>query len=105
LVLTHLVLPCATVFPYTTLVRARFPLEAIHRVGLVAARLTQALDQFAQFLVLARGDVARQRDQRGAEVQQLAHALAALVEVAVADRKSTRLNSSHVEKSYAFFCL
>src|SRR5690606_40560173 len=35
----------------------------------------------------------------------LAHALGTLVGAFVTDRKSTRLNSSHVKISYAVFCL
>src|SRR5690606_41882489 len=43
------------------------------------------------------------------QTQQLAHACAAILEQGLVgveqDRKSTRLNSSHVKISYAVFCL
>src|SRR5690554_7629512 len=38
-------------------------------------------------------------------LQPLSDALAFLLTVTLADRKSTRLNSSHVRISYAVFCL
>src|SRR5438874_13723474 len=67
--------PRSTLFPYTTLFRSR-PV----RTG----RSRRA--QFGQPLP---HDVFRQQ----------------LTELRSADRKSTRLNSSHVEISYAVFCL
>src|SRR2546430_13500085 len=73
--------PRSTLFPYTTLFRSQF----VHCVR--APRPTQALH--------ALGDRAA-RDQ-----DELVAALAKLCE----DRKSTRLNSSHSQISYAVFCL
>src|SRR5690349_22616420 len=71
--------PRSTLFPYTTLFRSVGGLfevvEAAEESQVVAGRL----------LVLLRHQI-RDRRQRG-------------------DRKSTRLNSSHVEISYAVFCL
>src|SRR5437870_13241444 len=46
------------------------------------------------------GDVARQRTSAGLEPTRNGHARPARI-----DRKSTRLNSSHVAISYAVFCL
>src|SRR5690606_41875045 len=43
--------------------------------------------------------------RRDPERQRLAERREALVDVEVEDRKSTRLNSSHVKISYAVFCL
>src|SRR5690606_41422167 len=43
--------------------------------------------------------------QVGDEVLQVGQAVTALVGTLIADRKSTRLNSSHVKISYAVFCL
>src|SRR3712207_8955846 len=86
--------PRATLFPYTTLFRsvARARLEALERRGeVVAAALeaaARAVEQQAQ--VVARVAVERGED---------------LVELDVRDRKSTRLNSSHANISYAVFCL
>src|SRR5438874_6332612 len=70
--------PRSTLFPYTTLFRSRSALPRCR---------------------LARGRP---------EVQEAEHALAgghACRLAAARDRKSTRLNSSHVEISYAVFCL
>src|SRR3712207_8425470 len=96
--------PRATLFPYTPLVRS-LRLEhdpaALDAVGLrrlaerpVAAEV--ALDQ--------PGDPLAQEDRRGA--LDLAHLpVGALAVVTPVDRKSTRLNSSHANISYAVFCL
>src|SRR5256885_12109564 len=74
--------PRSTLFPYTTLFRSRD--ESAHHLG--------RRD-------LARSDEARERARRReADVQSAAGA-------AMADRKSTRLNSSHLVISYAVFCL
>src|SRR5438874_3589791 len=68
--------PRSTLFPYTTLFRSRQRRDRRQR----AAQVVRA-DRQEPVLHL------RELDQR------------------VADRKSTRLNSSHVEISYAVFCL
>src|SRR3712207_7922484 len=84
--------PRSTLFPYTTLfrsvqvdrrVRARGP-AADDPERAPAARAAQ-LD----------GRVARQAPRRQRQVHR----------AAAADRKSTRLNSSHANISYAVFCL
>src|SRR3712207_8472822 len=76
--------PRSTLFPYTTLFRSGV---GPHRVGaVVVAKLYEGHGGFprpAHAVSLAHG-----RDQ-------LAHP----------DRKSTRLNSSHANISYAVFCL
>src|SRR3989442_11123241 len=68
--------PRSTLFPYTTLFRSVF-LASIAR-GMLASRFPRGLE-----------DV---------------HSKLALLYIKV-DRKSTRLNSSHVRISYAVFCL
>src|SRR5204863_3812902 len=68
--------PRSTLFPYTTLFRSR--LKILHRAGAGGREICQA---------------------RAAVLDVL---LRCILE---ADRKSTRLNSSHVEISYAVFCL
>src|SRR3712207_8856293 len=79
--------PRSTLFPYTTLFRSLD--RGVIRV--VDARLLVGLD------VLDHVVVARRADLRPEE-----HALQVLDR---ADRKSTRLNSSHANISYAVFCL
>src|SRR5690606_41452665 len=88
--------PRSTLFPYTTLFRS-------HAVGLVQHQRLHPVQ--AQGVLLQVGEDATGRAhhdvrlalQRG---QLWSHGLAA-----AQDRKSTRLNSSHVKISYAVFCL
>src|SRR3712207_7608415 len=78
--------PRSPLFPYTPLFRSRAP----HRRGRVPSRLA-----------LADGHVGAQRGARAA----VARAAAGGAHRARRDRKSTRLNSSHANISYAVFCL
>src|SRR3712207_8519934 len=79
--------PRSTLFPYTTLFRSRW------------------YERLAQERMLVRYDV---RGTGYSERDVSDHSLDALVadvEAVVEDRKSTRLNSSHANISYAVFCL
>src|SRR3989442_11162151 len=78
--------PRSTLFPYTTLFRS----------GL---RRHLGLEELVEVLADTLGEVRRQRHLRIDD--QLDVVARRLVE----DRKSTRLNSSHVRISYAVFCL
>src|SRR5438874_8925715 len=80
--------PRSTLFPYTTLFRSVVLLEHLHvlRPG--------HPDHVAPDGVPALGGVGCQVEER-----------AVVVRPGGPDRKSTRLNSSHVETSYAVFCL
>src|SRR5947209_12133101 len=84
--------PRSTLFPYTTLFRSQEQVAAARVIGLqlgvVRVRQVQGGDA---------GHLERVRGPDGQEVVGLADA--------VADRKSTRLNSSHANISYAVFCL
>src|SRR3712207_7640390 len=86
--------PRSTLFPYTTLFRSR--LEAFLSYTLRVGQVTEVIDA---------GQVgARDRDADNAP----ANADERLLEadgLAGRDRKSTRLNSSHANISYAVFCL
>src|SRR2546430_12185622 len=75
--------PRSTLFPYTTLFRSLFNVPALVGYFLVALAVTAA--RVVLLAVIAFGLVA--------------------TGVAVLDRKSTRLNSSHSQISYAVFCL
>src|SRR3712207_9215703 len=75
--------PRSTLFPYTTLFRSEI-LGAGGRVGLLLAGIGQ----------VERPDDGHPRGTRGLRGA-----------VGVRDRKSTRLNSSHANISYAVFCL
>src|SRR3712207_8305678 len=86
--------PRSTLFPYTTLCRSRLQLLRLRRTHL----LPVADDQLRW---LARS-LGYKPDARGDSVAVLRAELALHTRV---DRKSTRLNSSHANISYAVFCL
>src|SRR5690349_22982495 len=88
--------PAPALFPYTTLFRSL--LDALHQ----RARQRGGGGSRAEPAVHV-GSAVRAREA----VQELARhsALLAAQERDAVDRKSTRLNSSHVEISYAVFCL
>src|SRR5689334_24269010 len=84
--------PRSTLFPYTTLFRSA------------------ALDPFAEVLaaLLSLGDadwLARVQKAQGGKPVVPTPLFDRLALAASADRKSTRLNSSHSSISYAVFCL
>src|SRR5690606_41638646 len=88
--------PTSTLFPYTTLFRSdRAPprLRDLHlRLDRPAERCDERASRHRQPAVVDAGRVPDRRGRRGAAEDAL-------------DRKSTRLNSSHVKISYAVFCL
>src|SRR3712207_7143155 len=87
--------PRSTLFPYTTLFRSRVGVAAVEQVG---RRPPRHLPRHLR----RKQEVLRQpQSGRGAQHQLEA----ALQPVGVEDRKSTRLNSSHANISYAVFCL
>src|SRR3712207_6946708 len=79
--------PKSTLFPYTPLFRSG---------AAVAAGRPPPLEADARAVLHACGDA-------HLDVAGPAHGAAAMA--GVADRKSTRLNSSHANISYAVFCL
>src|SRR3712207_8920522 len=81
--------PRSTLFPYTTLFRSYGTLTKAERARRHAA--------VAEWLSLRMSELGREDE----ELEQLAHHFTAAAE----DRKSTRLNSSHANISYAVFCL
>src|SRR5690242_21456379 len=84
--------PTSTLFPYTTLFRS--PVAARRQVLLQGARqriALRAVSSSAQFL----GHAFVREYGSGRIVELRTHI----------DRKSTRLNSSHMSISYAVFCL
>src|SRR3712207_7572796 len=83
--------PRSTLFPYTTLFRSRPAVEAVEDELLLAGLQARALVADRQPPAL-RGD--RHRRVVGRVAQRV-----------LEDRKSTRLNSSHANISYAVFCL
>src|SRR5439155_24267135 len=83
--------PRSTLFPYTTLFRS---LQSLRELGYIEG----------QNLAIE----VRSADGRVERLPELAAELVGLrvdLIIAAGDRKSTRLNSSHVAISYAVFCL
>src|SRR2546430_8703512 len=80
--------PRSTLFPYTTLFRSHACRRFVH------AAVAQHLRHLAAVLVAEFSRIQPQQD--AVEAIGGAHRL---------DRKSTRLNSSHSQISYAVFCL
>src|SRR5690606_41820799 len=80
--------PRSTLFPYTTLFRSDFALVYFSRERRGDRAVADARD-----LELPLGDAAREAYRMGDP------------KIGLRDRKSTRLNSSHVKISYAVFCL
>src|SRR3712207_7646816 len=78
--------PRSTLFPYTTLFRSH---EFNKRLG----RILPGLQSSSQHCPQQRGVGRRVHGQQIGDVERLR------------DRKSTRLNSSHANISYAVFCL
>src|SRR2546430_5503787 len=82
--------PRSTLFPYTTLFRSQTDDEQDLSEGKIAQPK----------LLLESGAVGRHLQLRATQIVSLARLHAATL-----DRKSTRLNSSHSQISYAAFCL
>src|SRR5690349_24204284 len=85
--------PRSTLFPYTTLFRSSSVYYDITWMGYLGKKVPE---KFAKVFDVTK----RARD---AAVSFVSDAVAA--GRTIEDRKSTRLNSSHVEISYAVFCL
>src|SRR3712207_7611495 len=97
--------PRSTLFPYTTLFRSGPEALDVHVDGALVYVLVVAPDLTQQRR--AREDAPRALGQ-GAQELELAGGqqdLLAILLDADLDRKSTRLNSSHANISYAVFCL
>src|SRR5256885_8186021 len=89
--------PRSTLFPYTTLFRSIS--HPIHRIDTVKGGIHR-LEFFADPL-----DVAVDGALADVVVVRVAFAGELAARLDMADRKSTRLNSSHLVISYAVFCL
>src|SRR5438874_10054618 len=82
--------PSSTLFPYTTLFRSLLAILPI-----VAAA----------FIVIAPGQIAKRYASMFNMNDPTVVDRITMLHIGERDRKSTRLNSSHVEISYAVFCL
>src|SRR5256885_8460774 len=88
--------PRSTLFPYTTLFRSRRSVRRRHDGGLLGGGEPGRLDQHA---------IGPGRQMVEAEPPLTVRGGLERRPPAVRDRKSTRLNSSHLVISYAVFCL
>src|SRR5205085_9587511 len=92
--------PRSTLFPYTTLFRSND--VAIRLMKLGGRRITKD----GVLVIIAQSHRTQERNRADAQAR-----LVALIQEAAVkptprgDRKSTRLNSSHSQISYAVFCL
>src|SRR5690349_21941331 len=84
--------PRSTLFPYTTLFRSVLGMRRLIPSKNKVARIRQLI-----------GSLSDVQAQRPRDAMHREHNTC--VAVSARDRKSTRLNSSHVEISYAVFCL
>src|SRR3712207_7492453 len=82
--------PRSTLFPYTTLFRSRLK---IHYETLLQTIVNQPEQSIARLQLLPKQEQSRLVSQASKD------------RVFTTDRKSTRLNSSHANISYAVFCL
>src|SRR5256885_8454474 len=90
--------PRSTLFPYTTLFRSESQRAATRLAPMMALLDTWALtSQMRQFLSPGQPG--------GALLGSHQEAALTAASEAIIDRKSTRLNSSHLVISYAVFCL
>src|SRR5690349_22545423 len=92
-------LPRSTLFPYTTLFRSDD-----HSQHLVLGDVSRARGSH-DLTVFHDADAVREIEDVVDVVADEEDADAVRLELLDQDRKSTRLNSSHVEISYAVFCL
>src|SRR5207253_5444447 len=95
----------SSLFPYTTLFRSRWRLPAVRirqRPGRPPADRRQRVGQPAEYAALR---LHTGRPGRADRALTAPRGRRPAVREGVKDRKSTRLNSSHVAISYAVFCL
>src|SRR5690242_21265620 len=90
--------PRSTLFPYTTLFRSREPGPHVRRRAHLERRAHRAQEALADGQAEAGVGEAHPRRARPEAVEEHRHDVRR-------DRKSTRLNSSHMSISYAVFCL
>src|SRR5205814_9815299 len=95
--------PTSTLFPYTTLFRS----DMVDGLELTAGALERDDDELAERAVTNLRDLRDRLSEvarlRRAGTRVARHSL--VWRLQVTDRKSTRLNSSHLGISYAVFCL
>src|SRR5207253_9290765 len=97
--------PPTTLFPYTTLFRSA-GVGQPPEIAFIRAAVIRALIVVRERAAVIAGDGRRARqDRRARQVPGVSVGAIGRRDQQVIDRKSTRLNSSHVAISYAVFCL
>src|SRR5690606_41486487 len=91
--------PGSALFPYTTLFRSERITAAYQDVQGWQSYQVQ-VDETSDYAMTAQGQQVATWQRRERDL-----ALSGAYDIADRDRKSTRLNSSHVKISYAVFCL
>src|SRR3712207_7626403 len=91
--------PRSTLFPYTTLFRSGMSVTTFAAIVGAVTAITAAV--FSGLTLLLTGH----RETRKWRRETLLDAVAQFLDGSFGDRKSTRLNSSHANISYAVFCL
>src|SRR3712207_7783087 len=93
--------PRSTLFPYTTLFRSHHQ-QVVVRADARGADRDAVRIGTGEFRKVAEGpEIAVGRDEEGARIVHDGAEIRKILQ----DRKSTRLNSSHANISYAVFCL
>src|SRR2546427_4982012 len=87
--------PRSTLFPYTTLFRSKDP----------AARFSATRDMLTALEAIPFSEGDRRESEQALRQLVQGTAIAKVPARSLPDRKSTRLNSSHSQISYAVFCL
>src|SRR2546430_13753136 len=91
--------PRSTLFPYTTLFRSVRCVETLTGFKYIGAKLAKYEREVPEHLRQSYADLAESATRR------LRFAYSSFYVFGGEDRKSTRLNSSHSQISYAHFCL
>src|SRR3712207_8847715 len=97
--------PRSTLFPYTTLFRSRLLVERVKAVLRRFAPKDQSAPKEADPKALERGQLKMDPERHACTWKGEPVTLTVTEFLILQDRKSTRLNSSHANISYAVFCL
>src|SRR5690606_40613491 len=94
-----------TLFPYTTLFRSSFKLENIKYIiktqnDMPIILITMFNNSFPENIKYSK----KIKSKKKLKHKKMSQSLFLKIEVFLGDRKSTRLNSSHVKITYAVYC-
>src|SRR5205814_3439061 len=96
--------PSSTLFPYTTLFRSEH-----YQTARMVQQILQKYKSLQDIIAILGMDELNEEDKitvaRARKIERFLSQPFFVAEVFTGDRKSTRLNSSHLGISYAVFCL